>query len=225
MLITKEVEITLHPRNMAHYEDLGYEIPRYRYRKGPWYIKKGTKLKVKVNDLPNGSPTKIKYRCSDCGSVFCVKYKQYMKRVNKPDLCNHCSSVKKCKDGTGIKRPDISGRNCHLWKGGKTTIQSAIRSAVENSHWRLKVYERDKFTCRNCGDDKGHVLNAHHIVNLAHLIDEYKINKDNYLQHKDKIYNISNGATLCKTCHMRFHSINGSATTQKQLEEFLNEKS
>jgi len=28
MLVSEEVEVTLHPSNVKHYEDLGYEIPR-----------------------------------------------------------------------------------------------------------------------------------------------------------------------------------------------------
>ena len=51
-LITKEVEINLNSSNIEHFEVLGYELPKVydKYKKSN-IVKRGTKIKVNVNDL------------------------------------------------------------------------------------------------------------------------------------------------------------------------------
>jgi len=65
------------------------------------------------------------------------------------------------------------------------------------SEWRLKVYQRDNYTCQCCGDDSGGNLNAHHL--------------DGYNWCKEKRINVNNGITLCDKCHTKdkdsFHNI------------------
>ena len=83
-----------------------------------------------------------------------------------------------------------------------------LRRGVENTLWREAVFARDNFTCQCCGDNKGKNLNAHHIRN--------------FLNYEDLRTTISNGITLCKLCHIRFHKIYGlTHTNEQQLEEFL----
>ena len=60
--------------------------------------------------------------------------------------------------------------------------------------WRKKVYGRDKFTCKmpDCSHtDKR--LNAHHIKKWASF--------------PSLRYVLSNGITLCRTCHERIHGV------------------
>lgn len=57
-------------------------------------------------------------------------------------------------------------------------------------NWRTSVFERDKYTCRICGQ-KGGELNAHHIKPFK--------------KYKSKRYDIANGITLCKECHKKIH--------------------
>jgi hypothetical protein len=61
------VEIVLNPRNIKHYENLGYYIPRETNKYGNLTVKKGTKILVKVSDLPKGSGVKITAICEKCG--------------------------------------------------------------------------------------------------------------------------------------------------------------
>ncbi len=60
--------------------------------------------------------------------------------------------------------------------------------------WRTKVFERDLYTCQNCGEVGGR-LEAHHIKPWS-LFSELR-------------FAIDNGRTLCKDCH-------------KQTESYLN---
>lgn len=69
MLLTKEVEINLHPSNIDYYEKLGYKIPRYRNKhdnKGVLRVKRGTKITVKTSDLLPNSSVMVDIECDCC---------------------------------------------------------------------------------------------------------------------------------------------------------------
>jgi hypothetical protein len=87
------------------------------------------------------------------------------------------------------------GEKSHFWKGGISKINRTERENFNTSPecklWRKSVFERDNYTCQECGARNGNgktiVLQAHHIKSwsefpLLRLIKE-------------------NGITLCKECH------------------------
>lgn len=69
---------------------------------------------------------------------------------------------------------------------GKTAEQRKQRSSLAYRMWRTAVFERDNFTCRQCGT-RGGRLNADHIKRFA--------------DYPDLRFNLDNGQTLCETCH------------------------
>lgn len=72
--------------------------------------------------------------------------------------------------------------------------------------WRIAVYERDGYTCQVCLKCGGSLV-AHHLRS--------------YSNNKDLRVVISNGITLCKNCHKKFHFIYGRKNnTKEQFEEF-----
>lgn len=79
-----------------------------------------------------------------------------------------------------------------FWKGGKTKENHTIRNNVHYKIWREAVYKRDKYTCQECGDNKGGNLNAHHIKPFS-LYPELR-------------FEICNGLTLCISCHKKTDS-------------------
>lgn len=72
------------------------------------------------------------------------------------------------------------------WKGGITPLNVKIRSSFRYKKWRFLVFQRDKYTCQQCGQWGGE-LNADHIKDFAY-----------YLGLR---FEISNGQTLCVDCH------------------------
>lgn len=64
------------------------------------------------------------------------------------------------------------------------------RKNKEYNQWRTKVFERDSYTCKHCGQVGGK-LNAHHIKHFA--------------KYKKLRYVVSNGITLCEKCHRKEH--------------------
>ena len=67
---------------------------------------------------------------------------------------------------------------------------SRDRDTKEYKEWRTKVFERDNYTCQDCGN-RGVNLQAHHILEWA--------------KYPKERFNIDNGVTLCVDCHKARH--------------------
>ena len=140
--------------------------------------------------------------CNGCGEGRWTEFKQYS------DLCKKCA----CRTDENINRlislnigrthSDLhnekisesckglnSGEDHYRWKGGITPERHKFYVSREYTKWRNSVFERDNYTCQECGDSTGGNLQAHHILPLRDYSDpEYSLNVDN-------------GITLCEECH------------------------
>lgn len=96
------------------------------------------------------------------------------------------------------------------WKGGITPLMRKIRSSIEISEWRKKVFERDNYTCQKCGEKEivSGKLHAHHPFQVKDLV------KYCLFHH---IFNPDNGITLCKTCHLNLHGLLKKAVNSGEL--------
>jgi len=74
------------------------------------------------------------------------------------------------------------------------------RLGQRNKEWSLSVMRRDIFTCQICGCNRR--LNAHHL--------------DGYHWAKALRFDISNGVTLCETCHRQYHILFGKKNSTKE---------
>ena len=84
------------------------------------------------------------------------------------------------------------------------------RSVPEYRQWAKKIKKNDNYTCQKC-KDRGGRLQSHHKNGWSNFT------KQRYLE--------SNGVTLCKSCHIEFHSIYGKGNNiESQTELFLNER-
>lgn len=93
-------------------------------------------------------------------------------------------------DTTGRPNPSARGANNPKWKGGISPLRAKANSSVEYQTWRRSVFERDDYTCQECGD-RGGRLQAHHI--------------EWWSENEDLRYEVANGKTLCLDCHRGAH--------------------
>jgi len=82
MLIDKEVEVNLALNNIKYYENLGYYIPRKITKSNKLVVPIGTKIIVKVYDLPKHSGVYVKIMCDYCNKEYYVKYQEYQRKQN-----------------------------------------------------------------------------------------------------------------------------------------------
>lgn len=121
----------------------------------------------------------------NCGAHwFCVCNCGNTKIVSTAQLNFGC--VQSC--GCLMSEVRKRGKEHWNWQGGKTSKQERIRKSNKYFEWRTSVFERDNYTCQNCGKI-GCELNAHHIKSFS--------------EFSDLIFDIDNGITLCVGCHKK----------------------
>lgn len=149
----------------------------------------------KCKGIPQRKPT----RCVDCGKVIsCGKI-----------LCWECY-VKKCQ---------IPENNPN-WKDGRTPLRKLIRNLSKFDDWRIKVFERDNYTCQECFKRNKNLEVHHNKVSFSELLQEFLQEYDQFSPYEDKetlvrlaikwkpFWDVDNGMTLCKKCHKLTFSIN-----------------
>jgi 5-methylcytosine-specific restriction endonuclease McrA len=140
---------------------------------------------------------KVKYRNQKYCSRICAQKNiiRPPKKVKETKFCG-CGCGVKCKSPTSTYRPGHNppinhrapkGSDNHFWKGGVT---KRPHYSYAHKKFRKSVYERDDYTCQDCGK-KGVELNAHHIIPVSVDI--------------SKSSDIDNGKTLCLQCHLNVH--------------------
>lgn len=83
---------------------------------------------------------------------------------------------------------DISIEN---WEGFVSTKTDRLKSSKQYKDWRRQVFERDNWTCQECGV-RNNKLHPHHIKAKS--------------THPELVFEVSNGITLCKDCHRKTDS-------------------
>lgn len=107
-------------------------------------------------------------------------------------------------DSIIITKLPPSRENHWNWKGGITDENHRLRESSKYHQWRNEVFARDKYTCQKCGQTGG-VLNAHHIKPFS--------------IYPDLRFDIGNGITLCKKCHIELHRIEREWNKSKHHEK------
>ena len=80
-------------------------------------------------------------------------------------------------------------RNLKSIQTFKFWVSKHDRNSDRYKQWRKAVFVRDKFSCQHCGTKKR--LQAHHIKS--------------WMRCEELRYDISNGITLCRSCHLKAH--------------------
>lgn len=96
------------------------------------------------------------------------------------------------------------GENHCRWKGEDIIrLYDKIRNCLKYREWRDFVYQRDKYTCQKCSDNKGGNLVAHHIKSFSEVMKNIKTYQE--AENNYELWNVHNGITLCKKCHISIH--------------------
>lgn len=148
----------------------------------------------------------ISKNCASCGALF-FTYKSKIiyctsgcsKKKSMNVVCNHCASeftIQPWRSSTAKycsrrcrASANSSGEKHWNWQGGKTEARVRDMRTYKYKDWRKAVFERDNYTCQECGDSTGGNLEADHIKPYS-LFPELR-------------YEIDNGRTLCVDCHKK----------------------
>ena len=106
------------------------------------------------------------------------------------------------------KKSGRGGERCHFWRGGICKENERIRKSPEYKSWRDQVFKRDLYTCVLCGS-QGY-LHADHILP--------------YSTHPQHRFDLSNGRTLCATCHMKTDTYGGKMIKKIAATVMRNDK-
>jgi len=96
------------------------------------------------------------------------------------------------------------GAKHYAYRGGASSRNLSLRRQPEYFIWRKAVFARDGYKCRDCGDDHGSNLRAHHEKPVA--------------THPELAYDVGNGVTLCHPCHELRHYKPDSIRNQRKLK-------
>lgn len=92
-ILEEYVEVTVGCRVTAHYESRGYAIPRRADKQGRLSVPRGTRITVKVSDLPKRSNVRLTKICDRCGELTANQTYNLVihTRRHGRDTCKKCS--------------------------------------------------------------------------------------------------------------------------------------
>lgn len=138
---------------------------------------------------------------------YCIYHPDNIQEINRNQANRKYHGCTFCKEDMKL------AENNPNWKGGITSESQKIRASEQYINWRNSIFERDKYTCQCCGDNKGGNLQAHHL--------------ENFSSNEELRFDIDNGITLCDLCHNpnkhgSFHNLYGTYdNTPEQLYEYI----
>lgn len=138
----------------------------------------------------------------------------FWKGGRKQKYCPDCSKAITYYRNKCPKCAHPKGENHPMWKGGITETNHAIRTSAQYKEWRQTVFSRDNFTCQWCGK-RGSNLNADHIEAFSVLLDKHGVDTVQKALICADLWDISNGRTLCVSCHRKTETFGRPKTLTK----------
>lgn len=136
---------------------------------------------------------KVVHILCKCGHEHTLKFEKFCRGQGR--ICPVCSRPRG--EGHANYNPELTDED-----------RLKNRDVWENVLWRNDVFKRDEYRCRRCNDAKGGNLEAHHLNGWNVSVAERFV--------------LSNGITLCKTCHADFHHRYGyGSNTREQFLEWI----
>lgn len=98
------------------------------------------------------------------------------------------------------------------WNKGKYKPNKELRLILRDCYkmhaWRNVCFERDNWTCKNCGSYGGKLV-VHHIIHFETLFVHYNIQSIYDGLFCNQLWDEDNGISLCKECHKKRHKEEG----------------
>jgi hypothetical protein len=179
--------------------------PELRYKLGNGGRGKPSKLKGIKLTKEHKEKISLNHARQNLGKKFSQEWRD---KISKSRIALHLKGMR------GEKSPN--------WKGGKSELRVIIQKTANYKKWRKKVFERDNYTCKWCGYNKGKIIEPHHIITLVSILDDLlkEFGKENFytkIIDNPKLYIISNGVTLCQTCHKKTENYGYKAHQQRKI--------
>lgn len=95
----------------------------------------------------------------------------------------------------------LKGEKSHLWQGGITPKNTAIRNSFKYKEIMKKMKERDNYTCQICGEHGGRLHTDHYPISFATIIKTYNIKSLEDALNCEAMWDERNLRTLCVNCH------------------------
>ena len=142
-----------------------------------------------------------------------IKIHHIGKKLSQEHKIKISESNKNKKIGKNNPMFNLRGKEHPCWKGGITSLTTLIRESTENIKWRNEIFKRDNYICQECYRNKI-FLHAHHIKSFNKILKEFLNQYSQFSPFEDKeillrlaityepFWDINNGKTLCKKCHL-----------------------
>lgn len=163
-------------------------------------IKRSFVFNIDWRDVLMDYPAEVRYEVYDA----IIEYAASGKLLDLKPLAKMAFSFIKKEMDNNLNRLHPSGKRHWNWKGGVTDISHRIRESSEYKQWRKSVFIKDKYTCQHCGKT-GRNLNAHHIKPFS--------------LYPDMRFDVNNGTTLCRECHIKIHKTEREWNKSKHHEK------
>ncbi|MCK9626555.1 MAG: HNH endonuclease [Bacteroidales bacterium] len=168
----------------------------------------------KGKNNPNWKGGLISVFCDNCGKIKKIKRKELKL---KHHFCNRkCYSLWLKENMKGSKNPmygvRLRGKKSGGYSNGSSTLKGLIRELIEAKQFKKEVFERDNYTCQDCGK-RGGYLEIHHIKEFNNILKEFLAYYSQFSPIEDKetlvrlaitwkdFWDVNNGIVLCRNCH------------------------
>lgn len=136
-------------------------------------------------------------------SKYCLKNCKAVSLVGKPGLRKGQEVGAETREKMRKAKLGVRGEAHWNYRGYNNRSERQIAMAQdEYIQWRKSVFERDDYTCQDCGV-RGGYLEADHIKPWALF--------------KELRYDMDNGQTLCRPCHQKTESWGGKVRVLERV--------
>ncbi len=126
--------------------------------------------------------TRQERQCKYCGEPL----PRYITKIGRNKGFRKTCGSSECRSKACSNNGPKSGKDHPKWIVDRSSLK--YRPRTEQNWWRKAIFERDNYTCKECGQYGGR-LQADHILP--------------YSTFPEARWNLDNGRTLCVECHKK----------------------